>query len=205
MYGAPLCQRPQQAADQRHTPCGLTPHLCPRCLGMTPPDGRTCRRSVRRGWARHLRWRVPTLTPLPGWFCKAHATCLPTPDDHRSSLHRKAHGLRGSVEGRLRVNMAMLIGCQMSADWHARLRIRVRSALTSWDGTMAEHRVVVQQCGGWWKAAREGGRVLGNGEAGHATCRAVLRGSVGALGITEDFRRRRQEGVAGDVSIQLIF
>ena len=103
------------------------------------------------------------------------------------------------------MNVAVLIGCQVSAGWHVQLRIRVRSALTSRDGTMAEHRVVVQQCGGWWRAASEGRRVLGNGEAGHATCRAVLRGSAGALGITEDFRRRRQEGVAGDVSIQLIF
>src|SRR5215475_6037473 len=120
--------------------------------------------------------------------CKAHATCLPTPDEHCSSLQRKAHGPRGSVEGQLRVNVAVLIGCQVSAGWHVQLRIRVRSALTSRDGTMAEHRVVVQQCGGWWRAASEGRRVLGNGEAGHATCRAVLRGSACALGITEDFR-----------------
>src|SRR5262245_40845078 len=165
---------------------------------------RACRRRVRRGWASHLRWRAPTLA-VAMESCKAHATCLPTPDDHRSSLQRKAHGPRGSVEGQLRVNVAVLIGCQVSAGWHVQLRIRVRSALTSRDGTMAEHRVVVQQCGGWWRAASEGRRVLGNGEAGHATCRAVLRGSAGALGITEDFRRRRQEGVAGDVSIQLIF
>jgi len=137
--------------------------------------------------------------------CKAHATCLPTPDEHRSSLQRKAHGPRGSVEGRLRVHRAVLIGCQMSAGWHARLRLTARIVMPPRDGTMAEHRVVVQQCGGWWRAASEGRRVLGNGEAGHATCRAVLRGSAGALGITEDFRRRRQEGVAGDVSIQLIF
>jgi len=115
MDGTPLCQHPQQAADQRCAPCGLTPHLCPRCLGMTPPDGRTCRRRVQRGWASHLWWRVPTLTPLLRWFCKAHATCLPTPDNHRSSLHTKAHGPRGSVEDRRRVNIAVLIGCQVSA------------------------------------------------------------------------------------------
>jgi len=38
MYGAPLCQRPQQAADQCCTTCGLTPRLCPRRLVATTPD-----------------------------------------------------------------------------------------------------------------------------------------------------------------------
>jgi len=106
---------------------------------------RACRRRVPRGWARHLRWRMPTLTPLPGWFCKAHATCLPTPDDHRSSLQRKAHGPRGSVEGRPRVNMAVLIGCQVSAGWHAPRCLTARIAMASRDGTVAEHRLAVRR------------------------------------------------------------
>src|SRR5215468_11390912 len=97
---------------------------------------RACRRRVRRGWASHLRWRAPTLA-VAMESCKAHATCLPTPDEHRSSLQRKAHGPRGSVEGQLRVNMAVLIGCQMSADWHARLRLTARIVMASRDGTVA--------------------------------------------------------------------
>ena len=56
-----------------------------------------------------------SLTQLSMWFCKAHATPLPTPDDHDNSLHRKAHWPHGSVEGRPRVNVAVLIGCQVSA------------------------------------------------------------------------------------------
>ena len=97
--------------------------------------------------------------PLPRGFCKAHATCLPTPDDHRSSLHRKAYGPRGNVEGGLRVNMAALIGCQVSTDWHARLRLTARLVTTSRGGTVAKHSLVVQRCGGWWRAARAGTRV----------------------------------------------
>ena len=61
----------------------------------------------------------------------------PHPRRSRSSLHRKAHGPRGRVEGRLRVNMAVLIGCQMSADWHARLRLTARIVMASRDGTVA--------------------------------------------------------------------
>ena len=38
MCSTPLCQRLQQAADQCCAPCGLTPHLCPRRLVITPPD-----------------------------------------------------------------------------------------------------------------------------------------------------------------------
>ena len=41
----------------------------------------------------------------------------------RNALSEKDHRPRGSVEGRLHVNIAVLIGCQMSADWHARLRL----------------------------------------------------------------------------------
>ena len=73
------------------------------------------------------------------WFCKAHATPLSTSDDHGNSLSRKAHGPHGSVEGRLRVNMAVLIGCQVSADWHARLRLTARIVTTSRDGTVTKH------------------------------------------------------------------
>src|SRR5215831_14463081 len=111
---------------------------------------RACRRRVRRGWARHLRWHAPTFA-VAMESCKAHATCLPTPDDHRSSLQRKAHGPRGSVEGRLRVHMAVLIGCQMAADWHARRRLIARIVTTSrGDGTVTRHR---------WAARRvEGGK-----------------------------------------------
>jgi len=41
----------------------------------------------------------------------------------RKVLSEKDHRPRGSVEGRLHVNMAVLIGCQVSADWHTRLRL----------------------------------------------------------------------------------
>src|SRR6266568_9460271 len=96
---------------------------------------RACRRRVQRGWASHLRWRAPTLTQLPCMgSCKAHATRLPAPDDHRSSLHRKAHGPRGSVEGRPRVNVAVLIGCQVSAGWHAPRRLTARIVMPPRDG-----------------------------------------------------------------------
>ena len=97
-----------------------------------------------------------SLTQLSMWFCKAHATPLSTSDDHGNSLSRKAHGPHGSVEGRLRVNMAVLIGCQVSADWHARLRLTARIVTTSRDGTVAKHSLTVRQCGGWWRAVRWG-------------------------------------------------
>src|SRR5262245_28535239 len=102
--------------------------------------------------------------------CKAHATPLPTPDAHGNSLSRKAHGPRGSVEGQPRAYMAVLMGSQLPVGWHVQLRIIARIATTSRDGTVAEHSLAVQQCRGWWRVAREGRRVLGNG--GQATQRA---------------------------------
>src|SRR5215831_3473298 len=74
--------------------------------------------------------------------CKAHATCLPTPDDHRSSLQRKAHGPRGSVEGRLRVHRAVLIGCQVAAGWHAPRRLTARSVMPPRDGNASSPPVL---------------------------------------------------------------
>ena len=74
--------------------------------------------------------------------CKAHATCLPTPDDPRSALQRKAHGPQGSVEGRLGVNRAVLIGCQVSADWHARLRLTARIVMPPRDGNASSPPVL---------------------------------------------------------------
>src|SRR5262245_29188156 len=150
------------------SPAGRWPARCalwvdaaslPALPWHAPPTGRAYRRRVQRGGARHLGLPVPTVTPWPGWFCKAHATCLPTRDDHRSALQRKAHGPRGGVEGRLRVHMAVLIGCQMSADWHARLRLTALIIMTSRDGTVAKHSLAVRQCRGWWRAAREGRRL----------------------------------------------
>ena len=61
-------------------------------------------------------------------FCKAHTTRLPTPADHRNALKRKADWPRGSAEGQPRAHMAVPIGCQVSADWHVRLRICARGA-----------------------------------------------------------------------------
>src|SRR5262245_9003730 len=40
-------------------------------LGGAAAAVRACRRRVRRGWARHLRWRAPPLTPLP-WSLARH-------------------------------------------------------------------------------------------------------------------------------------
>src|SRR5215831_11071938 len=102
---------------------------------------RACRRRVRRGWARHLRWHAPTFA-VAMESCKAHATCLPTPDDHRSSLQRKAHGPRGSVEGRLRVHRAVLIGCQVAAGWHAPRRLTARSVMPPRDGNASSPPVL---------------------------------------------------------------
>ena len=82
------------------------------------------------------------------WFCKAHATPLPTSDDYGNSLSRKAHGPRGSVEGQPRANMAVLMGSQLLVGWHVQLPIRARIAMTSRDGTVAEHSLAVRQCGG---------------------------------------------------------
>jgi len=63
----------------------------------------------------------------------------------RKALSEKDHRPRGSVEGRLQINMAVLIGCQVSADWHARLRLTARIAMASRDGTVAEHRLAVRR------------------------------------------------------------
>ena len=101
----------------------------------------------------------PTRTPLPRWFCKAHATCLPTPDDHGNLLNRKAHVPRGSAEGRPRANMAVLMGSQLLVGWHVLLRLTAHIVMTSQDGTVAEHGLAVRQCGGWRRAAREGRKV----------------------------------------------
>src|SRR5262245_24528522 len=49
-------------------------------------------------------------------------------------MHRKAHGPRGSVEGRPRVNVAVLIGCQVSAGWHAPRRLTARIVMPPRDG-----------------------------------------------------------------------
>jgi hypothetical protein len=138
------------------------------------------------------------LTQLSMGCCKAHATPLPPPDAHGNSLSRKAHRPRGSVEGQPRAYMAVLMGSQLPVGWHVQRRIRARIAMTSRDGTVAEHSLAVRQCRGLvegGKRREKGARQWG---AGHATCRAVLRGSAGALGITEDVRHRwrRQEGVA---------
>jgi hypothetical protein len=82
-------------------------------------------------------------------FCKAHATPIPTSDDHGNSLGRKAHWPRGSVEGQPRAHMAVLMGSQLPVGWHEQLRILARIAMTSRDGTVAERRLAVRQCGGW--------------------------------------------------------
>jgi hypothetical protein len=88
-----------------------------------------------------LRWRAPALTQLP-WVCKTHATRLPAPDDPRSPLQRKAHGPRGSVEGRPRVNVAVLIGCQVSAGWHAPRRLTARIVMPPRDGNASSPPVL---------------------------------------------------------------
>src|SRR5215510_1139223 len=64
-----------------------------------------------------------------------------------------AHWSRGSVENQPRAHMAVLMGSQLPVDWHVQLRILARIALTSRDGTVAEHRLAVRQCGGWWRAS----------------------------------------------------
>ena len=101
----------------------------------------------------------PTRTLLPRWFCKAHATCLSTPDDHSNLLSRKAHWPHVSVKGEPRANMAVLMGSQLLVGWHVQLRIIARIAMTSQDGTVAKHSLAVRQCGGWRRAAGEWRRV----------------------------------------------
>ena len=122
-------------------------------LSLLHPTGHACRRCMQRGWAGHPAVAC-SLTQLSMGFCKVHATPLPTSDDHGNSLSSKAHWSRGSVEGQPRANMAVLMGSQLPVGWHAQLRIVARIALTSRDGTVAEHRLEVRQCGGWWRAAR---------------------------------------------------
>ena len=83
-----------------------------------------------------------SLTQLPMGFCKAHATPLPTPDNHRSSLNRKAHGPRRSAEGRPRVNMAVLMGSQLPACWHVPLRLTARIVMPPRDGNASSPPVL---------------------------------------------------------------
>ena len=83
-------------------------------LSLPHPTGHACRRCTQRGWAGPPAVAC-SFTPLPMGFCKAHATPLPTPDNHRNPLQRKAHGPRGSAEGRPRVHMAVLMGSQLPA------------------------------------------------------------------------------------------
>jgi len=128
-------------------------------------------------------------------FCKEHTTRLPTSDDHRNILNRKAHWSCGSREGQLRATMAVPIGCQVSAEWHVPLHLRAHSALTSRDGTVAEHSLAVRQCGDWWRAARWGidhERTLPErGDHGTRICLcpgttyAVMRRLVGDVGAAE--------------------
>ena len=84
----------------------------------------------------------PTRTPLPRWFCKAHATCLPTPDDHGNLLNRKAHVPRGSAEGRPRANMAVLMGSQLLVGWHVLLRLTARIIMPPRDGNASSPPVL---------------------------------------------------------------
>ena len=70
-------------SNERRAHNGLTPRLCPSRPGAP------------LAWPYlPASWAASAL----GW-CKAHATRLPAPDDHRSSLQRKAYGPRGSTEG----------------------------------------------------------------------------------------------------------
>ena len=158
MYGAPPCQRPQQAADQCCATCGLMLVSALAALSLPHPTGHACRRCTQRGWAGPPAVAC-SLTQLPMGFCKAHATPLPTPDNYGNSLNRKVHGPRGSAEGRPRVNMAVLMGSQLPACWHVPPRLTACIAMATRDATVAEHSLAVQQCGGWWRRAREGRRV----------------------------------------------
>ena len=92
------------------------------------------------------------LMQLSVWFRKAHATPLLTPDDHGNSLRRKAHWPCGSVEGQPHANLAVLMGSQLPVGWHVQLRIIAIRAMTSQDGTVAEHSLAARQCGGWSRA-----------------------------------------------------
>jgi len=51
MYGAPPCQRPQQAADQCCATCGLMLVSALAALSLPHPTGHACRRCTQRGWA----------------------------------------------------------------------------------------------------------------------------------------------------------
>ena len=87
-----------------------------------------------------------------------------------------------------RTNMAVLMGSQLPVGWHVQLRIIAIRAMTSRDRTVAEHSLAV------WRLM-EGGKISKSGagqwEAGHTTCRSVIRGFADVLGITKDFHHRR--------------
>ena len=60
---------------------------------------------------------------------------LPSPSPTiRNSLNIKAHWPRGSAEGRPRVNMAVLMGSQLPACWHAPRRLTTRIVMPPRDG-----------------------------------------------------------------------
>src|SRR4029434_1660718 len=52
-----------------------------------------------------------------------------------------------------------MMGSQLPACWHVPLCLTACIAMASRDGTVAAHNLAVRQCGGWWRAAREGRRV----------------------------------------------
>src|SRR5262249_14934108 len=134
-------------------------------LSLSHPTGHACRRCAQRGWASHPAVTC-SLTQLSMWFCKAHATPLPTSDDHGNSLSRKAHWQRGSVEGQPRTNMAVLMGSQLPVGWHVQLHIIARIAMTSRDRTVAERSGCCPRRS--WDTASEGqpgARLCANGMA----------------------------------------
>src|SRR5215471_14138696 len=107
--------------------------LCPRRLVATSPDW-PCLPSLRSARLAGPPAVACSLTQLPMGFCKAHATCLPTPDNHRSSLNRKAHGPRGSMEGRPRANHRRADGLPVASLLTRPLCLTARIAMASWDG-----------------------------------------------------------------------
>src|SRR5215467_10408862 len=103
------------------------------------------------------------LRSLPGQFLCQDARRV---SSLRNVVRDKGERPRGSVEGRLRVNMAMLIGCQMSADWHARLRLTARIVTMSrGDGTVTKHSWAV------WRLVEGGKR---REKTAHASAPPVL-------------------------------
>ena len=79
-------------------------------------------------------------------------------NDHRNLLSGKTYRPHGSAVSRPSAHGTVRMGYQLLAGWHEWLRITVRIAMTSRGGTVAAHSMAVRQCGGWWKAAREGRR-----------------------------------------------